>query len=32
MDWLADRQDALEAGLARRHLAPDLRKLLVVSC
>ena len=23
MDWLADRQDAIEAGLARRHLAPE---------
>ena len=23
MDWLAGRQDAIEAGLARRHLAPD---------
>jgi hypothetical protein len=23
MDWLEDRQDAIEAGLARRHLAPD---------
>src|ERR1700757_3905395 len=23
MDWLEDRQDANEAGLARRHLAPD---------
>ena len=23
MDWLQDRQDAVEAGLARRHLAPD---------
>ena len=23
MDWLAHRQDAIEAGLARRHLAPD---------
>src|SRR5580658_1669420 len=23
MDWLASRQDAVEAGLARRHLAPD---------
>jgi hypothetical protein len=22
MDWLASRQDAIEAGLARRHLAP----------
>jgi hypothetical protein len=22
MDWLEDRQDAIEAGLARRHLAP----------
>src|SRR5262249_56014555 len=22
MDWLAARQDAIEAGLARRHLAP----------
>jgi hypothetical protein len=22
MDWLAHRQDAIEAGLARRHLAP----------
>jgi Transposase DDE domain len=22
MDWLADRQDAIEAALARRHLAP----------
>jgi hypothetical protein len=22
MDWLADRQDAIEAGLAARHLAP----------
>src|SRR6185312_537038 len=22
MDWLAGRQDAIEAGLARRHLAP----------
>ena len=23
MDWLAGQQDAIEAGLARRHLAPD---------
>src|SRR5207253_2078581 len=23
MDWLAARQDAIEARLARRHLAPD---------
>src|SRR5580692_10064629 len=23
MDWLASRQDAIEAGLARRHLAPE---------
>jgi hypothetical protein len=23
MDWLEDRQDAIEAGLARRHLAPE---------
>jgi len=23
MDWLAGRQDAIEAGLARRHLAPE---------
>jgi hypothetical protein len=23
MDWLADRQDPIEAGLAARHLAPD---------
>ena len=23
MDWLQDRQDAIEAKLARRHLAPD---------
>ena len=23
MDWLADRQDAIEADLARRHLAPE---------
>ena len=23
MDWLEDRQDAIEAGLAARHLAPD---------
>jgi len=23
MDWLASRQDGIEAGLARRHLAPD---------
>jgi Transposase DDE domain len=23
MDWLADRQDAIEAALARRHLAPE---------
>jgi hypothetical protein len=23
MDWLASRQDAIEAGLARRHLGPD---------
>ena len=23
MDWLEDRQDMIEAGLARRHLAPD---------
>ena len=23
MDWLAGRQDAIEAGLARRHLAPQ---------
>jgi transposase len=23
MDWLVPRQDAIEAGLARRHLAPD---------
>ena len=23
MDWLAGRQDAIEAGLAARHLAPD---------
>jgi hypothetical protein len=23
MDWLAQRQDAIEAGLARRHLAPQ---------
>ena len=23
MDWLEHRQDAIEAGLARRHLAPD---------
>ena len=23
MDWLAHRQDTIEAGLARRHLAPD---------
>jgi hypothetical protein len=23
MDWLEDRQDAIEAGLAGRHLAPD---------
>ena len=23
MDWLEDRQDAIKAGLARRHLAPD---------
>jgi hypothetical protein len=23
MDWLEDRQDGIEAGLARRHLAPD---------
>jgi hypothetical protein len=23
MDWLAGRQDGIEAGLARRHLAPD---------
>jgi len=23
MDWLAARQDAIEAGLARRHLAPE---------
>jgi hypothetical protein len=23
MDWLASRQDSIEAGLARRHLAPD---------
>jgi hypothetical protein len=23
MDWLEDRQDAIEAGLARRHLAPQ---------
>ncbi len=23
MDWLAHRQDAIEAGLARRHLAPE---------
>ena len=23
MDWLARRQDAIEAGLARRHLGPD---------
>jgi len=23
MDWLEDTQDAIEAGLARRHLAPD---------
>jgi hypothetical protein len=23
MDWLEDRQDAIEAELARRHLAPD---------
>ena len=23
MDWLAGRQDTIEAGLARRHLAPD---------
>jgi hypothetical protein len=23
MDWLAGRQDVIEAGLARRHLAPD---------
>jgi hypothetical protein len=23
MDWLEDRQDAIEAQLARRHLAPD---------
>ena len=23
MDWLEDRQDAIEAGLGRRHLAPD---------
>ena len=24
MDWLAGRQDAIEAGLARRHLAPQV--------
>ena len=24
MDWLAGQQDAIEAGLARRHLAPDV--------
>src|ERR1700733_7759631 len=24
MDWLASRQDAIEAGLARRHLAPGV--------
>jgi hypothetical protein len=23
MDWLEDRQDAIEAGLARRHLGPE---------
>src|SRR5512133_3394798 len=23
MDWLEDRQDAIEAGLARRHLSPE---------
>ena len=23
MDWLEHRQDAIEAGLARRHLAPE---------
>src|SRR4029077_12289433 len=23
MDWLGGRQDAIEAGLARRHLAPE---------
>ena len=23
MDWLEHRQDAIEAGLARRHLAPQ---------
>ncbi len=23
MDWLEDRQDAIEAGLARRHLCPE---------
>ena len=23
MDWLGHRQDAIEAGLARRHLAPE---------
>jgi hypothetical protein len=25
MDWLAGQQDAIEAGLARRHLAPDAK-------
>jgi Transposase DDE domain len=24
MDWLADRQDSIEAGLARRHLSTDV--------
>jgi hypothetical protein len=24
MDWLVDRQDAIEAALARRHLAPEV--------
>ena len=24
MDWLASRQDSIEAGLARRHLAPEV--------
>jgi hypothetical protein len=24
MDWLVDRQDAIEANLARRHLAPEV--------
>jgi hypothetical protein len=23
MDWLAGRQDGIEAGLAARHLAPE---------